>query len=103
MPPRVELSGADPMLARHLGRRQISAIALRYNLALLLHRPSPTTLASGDELQSRQTSALTTSRMSALIVSHDIGDGVTGSAKLTQGGKMNLTHPANWFLRCGEL
>jgi len=26
---------------------------------------------------------------------------VTGSAKLTQGGKMNLTHPAKWFLRCG--
>ena len=26
---------------------------------------------------------------------------VTGSAKLTQGGKMNLTHPAKWLLRCG--
>src|SRR4029079_17120199 len=26
---------------------------------------------------------------------------VTGSEKLTQGGKMNLTHPAKWFLRCG--
>ena len=29
------------------------------------------------------------------------GTAVTGSAKLTQGGKMNLTHPAKWFLRCG--
>src|SRR5690349_4286313 len=26
---------------------------------------------------------------------------VTGRAQLTQGGNMNLTHPAKWFLRCG--
>src|SRR5262245_12005882 len=76
MPPCIELPGADPVLARHLGRRQISAVALRYNLALLLHRPTPPTLAPCDDLQSRRTSALTTNRMSALIFSDDLGVGV---------------------------
>src|ERR1700760_2129828 len=76
MPPCVELPGTDPVLARHLGRRQTSAVALCHDLALLLHRPTPATLASCDDLQSRPTSALTTSRMSGLIFSDDLGDGI---------------------------
>src|SRR5690242_452948 len=76
MPPCVELSGADPVLARHLGRRQISAVALRHDLPLLLHRPTPPTLAPCDDLQSWRTSALTTTRMSALIFSDGLGGGI---------------------------
>jgi len=39
MAPRLDLSGADPMLARHFRRRQLRSKAFGNNLPLLLDRP----------------------------------------------------------------
>ena len=66
LPPRIELAGADGVLARDLGRRQPQAQALRDDLALLLQRPRAPALAPRDDLDRPVACALTTSRMSAL-------------------------------------
>ena len=66
LPPSVELTAADPMLAGDLRRRQIRTEALRNDLVFLLSRPRPSPFAPRDDLYPQVACAPTTGRMSAL-------------------------------------
>ena len=66
LPPVVQLTGANAVLARHLRRRSAWRQALRRDRLLLLNRPPTPPFAAGDQLDRRHMSALTTTRMSAL-------------------------------------
>ena len=48
MTPGIDLACADPVFARNLGRRQVRAKALADNRQLLLGRPRPPTLRTGE-------------------------------------------------------
>src|SRR5579863_5487491 len=68
LPPRVQQTTADRVLARHGCRRRSRIQALQNNLALLLGRPNPPALTTRDQLDTRSARALTTYRMSVLIL-----------------------------------
>lgn len=72
LPPFVKLPGADPVLARNLRRRQVRAVTLGDDVALLLQRPTATSLATGDDLHPFTPSAPTIGRMTALIHGNDV-------------------------------
>jgi hypothetical protein len=68
LPPRIQQTTADRVLARHGRRRRSRIQALQDNLALLLGRPNPPALTTRHQLDARSTRALTTYRMSVLII-----------------------------------
>ncbi len=72
LPPCIKLPGADPVLARNLRRRQVGAVALGDDVALLLQRPTAAPLATGDDLHPFTPSAPTIGRMTALIRGNDV-------------------------------
>src|SRR4051812_27557940 len=67
-PPRIQQATADAVASRHRDWRYPRFQALRRNLALLLDRPTPPSLASRDQFDPLIASAHTISRMSALYL-----------------------------------
>src|SRR3954464_6005162 len=77
MAPRIDLSRADPMLPRHVRRRQLRPKALADDLAFLLQRPRSPPLRPRQHLDPTATTARTTNRTSALYLADQIrGDRV---------------------------
>ena len=68
LPPRIQQPAADCVLARHRRRRRSRLQALLDNLARLFGRPNPSALTARDQLDARSAPALTTYRMSVLII-----------------------------------
>ena len=60
------------MSARHIRRCDVGCKAFSDNLTLLLHRPGTSSIRPHQNLNSGRTSALTISRMSALILKNQI-------------------------------
>src|SRR3954447_2111381 len=77
MAPRVDLFRADPVLGRHIRRRQLRPKALADDLAFLLQRPRSSPLRPRQNLDPAATTARTTNRTSALYLADQVrGDRV---------------------------